>query len=321
MHADDVEERLLVHGVAFARARGIVGDARAGEVCLTAHDRGERGGPIAAVIAIIRNAHPHQQRAEVRIAQAQRAEIVRVLRDLLGGIGRVVDQNFLRDDHRIDRRAGRPRRRSAIGLHELHQVERREVAGRIVQEHVFRARVRRIDARRVLRRVPAVHRGVELHAGVAALPRSFGNFVHQVAGFQALHRLHGKARFGPPIAVADHGFHEFVGDADAVVGVLEKDRPVGFAVERRIVAGVDQRVRFLFFLRLAPDELLDVGMIRVEDHHLGRAARFAAALDDARKSVKALHEAQAGRRRGRRLRANRLLHAAWKDSCRCRSPT
>jgi hypothetical protein len=48
----------------------------------------------------------------------------------------------------------------------------------------------------------------------------------------------------------------------------------------------------LFLLGFAPDELLDVGVINVEDDHLGGAARLAAALDDAGESVEAFHETQ-----------------------------
>ena len=55
--------------------------------------------------------------------------------------------------------------------------------------------------------------------------------------------------------VAHHRLHEFVGGAHGVVGVLEEDRAVRFAVERGIVARIDQRVGLLLFLRLAPDEL------------------------------------------------------------------
>src|SRR5687767_504807 len=42
---------------------------------------------------------------------------------------------------------------------------------------------------------------------------------------------------------------------------------------------------------LAPDELLDVGMVDVEDDHLGRAPRLAARLDRAGGGVGATHEA------------------------------
>ena len=126
--------------------------------------------------------------------------------------------------------------------------------------------------------------------------------------------------FGPPFAVFDDGLHEFVGGADGVVGVLEEDGAVGVAIERGIVAGFDEGVGLLLFLGLAPDEAFDIGMVGVEDHHLGGAAGLAAGLDDAGEGVEALHEgersggAAAARENGRLLRAGRR---GWS---RCRSP-
>ena len=68
---------------------------------------------------------------------------------------------------------------------------------------------------------------------------------------------------------------------------------IGLGVRARtVVAGPDQREGLGLFLRLALDEVDDVRMIHVQDHHLGRAARFAAALDDAGERVKPAHEAQ-----------------------------
>ena len=133
---------------------------------------------------------------------------------------------------------------------------------------------------------------VELHAGVAAHPRRVGDGAHQVARAMPLHRLAVDHGLGPPVLVVHHGLHEIVGHAHAVVGVLEKNRRVGLAVERRVVARVHQRVGLLLFLGLAPDEIVDVGVVRVEDHHLGGPARLAAGLDDAREGVEALHETQ-----------------------------
>ena len=100
-----------------------------------------------------------------------------------------------------------------------------------------------------------------------------------------------------PGAVVEHRAHELVGHPHAVVRVLEEDRRVGRAGERAVVAGVDERPGLLLFLHLAVDELDDVGMIGVEDDHLGRAARLAARLDDAGKRVVALHERDRARRR------------------------
>ncbi len=51
-------------------------------------------------------------------------------------------------------------------------------------------------------------------------------------------------------------------------------------------------MRLGFFFGFALDEVDDVGMVDVEDDHLGGAAGLAAGLDDAGEGVEALHEAE-----------------------------
>ena len=57
-----------------------------------------------------------------------------------------------------------------LGVVELHQVDRGEVAGRVVKEHVFRTRVARIDPAAFGAGVPGVDGRVELDTGIGALP-------------------------------------------------------------------------------------------------------------------------------------------------------
>ena len=227
---------------------------------------------------------------EVGEAEAERAEVMRVLGDALGRISGVVDQDFLRDDQRVDGVAETFDVERAVALPKLHQVQRRQVAGRVVKEHVFRAGVRRVDAVGVLRRVPLVDGGVELHARVAALVGGFRDVLEQLAGLLAVLLPLGEYRARPPLFVLRGGLHELVGGADGVVGVLKGDGLVGVAVEGAVKAGFDEGPSLALLLGLAPDEVLDVGMVGVEDDHLGGAAGFAAGLDDAGEGVKTLHE-------------------------------
>ena len=114
--------------------------------------------------------------------------------------------------------------------------------------------------------------------------------LHDVACLHALHDVpvdHGAQR---PVSVVGDGLHELIRDAHAVVGVLEEDGAVGLTVEGAIVAGVDEGPGFLLFFGLAPDVFDDVGVISVEDHHLGRATGLTATLDDASEGVVAFHE-------------------------------
>ena len=136
-----------------------------------------------------RQAAVHQQRAEVGVAEAERAVVVRVLRDLLGGVAGRVDDDFHRGGDDGDGVAIAFDVEGATGGEELHQVEAGEVAGGVVEEHVLAARIAGVDAGGVLAGVPAVDGGVVLHAGVAALPGGFSDSVHDVAGLVSLYRL------------------------------------------------------------------------------------------------------------------------------------
>ena len=82
------------------------------------------------------------------------------------------------------------------------------------------------------------------------------------------------------VAVLDRA-HELVGDADGVVGVLVLDAGDVLAAEVHVEPGVAQRADLVLLARLGLDELLDVGVVDVEDDHLGRAAGGAAGLDGA----------------------------------------
>ena len=72
----------------------------------------------------------------------------------------------------------------AVGR-ELQQIHAGQVAGGVVEEHVFAAGIAGVDAGGVLRSVPAVDGGVVLHAGIAAVPGGVGNFVEQLFGFES----------------------------------------------------------------------------------------------------------------------------------------
>ena len=173
----------------------------------------------------------------------------------------------------------------------LQQVDRRQVARRVVEVHVLRARVRAVDAARRVSGVPPVDRGVELEARVGALPRGLGDLAPEVAGPDRLDDLAGGDRLETPVGVVDDGLHELVGDAHRVVGVLVLDRERVGAVEVHVEAGVAQHASLALLFDLAPDELFDVGVVDVEDDHLGGAPGLATRLDRAGRRVGAAHEA------------------------------
>ena len=279
VHLHHVEHRVAVGGETLERAdrRGELGARAVGG---TVEDRGERPAQPAARVAVVGDAVGHQQAAEVGVAEAQRPVEVAVLGDPLRRIARVVNQDFL--GHEEDPAGGgEPLHvERAVGLAELHQVDAREVAGGVVEEHVFGARIAGVDAAGVGAGVPAVDRGVVLHPRVAALPGALGHPVHHLASLVARTGLRGIGDpAGGPGVVAIERLHELVGEPHRKVGVLEQDRAVGLAVEVGVVAPLfDQHAGLLLLLRLALDEFHDVGVVDLQRLHLGGPAGLPAAL-------------------------------------------
>ena len=171
--------RIAGEGAELGRhfGRGGVGDA--------GHDRGQRAADGAAGLGVIGNARRHQEAADIGVAQAERAVFVGQLRDFLG--------RELRHHHRDFENDGPQPHRVLVAcdvehlgvlVAERQQVQRGEIAGRVVQEHVFRARIGRADFARGRAGVPVVDRGVELQAGIGAGPGGVADLLPQLARLQ-----------------------------------------------------------------------------------------------------------------------------------------
>ena len=286
-HAQHV---LGVLGVAGEGAHAGGGAGRGG-IGMTGHERGDGRGQRTTLIGVVGKTEGHEQGADVGVAQPELTELVGVLTDRDGRVIGVADEDLLRGEHDLDGVAVGLDIEGVIGREVLEQVDAGEVAGRVVDVHVLGAGVRTVDATGVAGGVPVVDGGVELHAGVGALPCGLGDLTHEVAGLDGLDD--GAVAHGTqvPIGVVDHGLHELVGDTHGVVGVLVLDGGDVGAVEIHVEAGVAQRTGLLLLTGLAPDELLDIGVIGVEDDHLGGAAGLATGLDRAGRRVGATHEA------------------------------
>ena len=83
----------------------------------------------------------HDERTEVRVAEPERAEDVGVLRDFLDRVARVIDHDFLRGDEDAHGRLESFDIELAVRGLELHQVQRGQIAGGVIEEEIFRARV------------------------------------------------------------------------------------------------------------------------------------------------------------------------------------
>ena len=304
VHAQHAQHVLLVGGEpgerAHARRR-----AGAGGVGVPAHQRGERTGPCPSRLRVVGQAERHQRGPEVGVAEAELAEGVARLGDLLGGVVGPPDEDLLRRQHHLDRVAEGVDV-EAVVVEELQEVDRGEIARAVVEVEILAAGVAGLDAAGARRRVPAVDGGVELQTGVGALPCGLGDLAPQVAGRHGAQRLTGGDRVQRPVGVGDDRLHELVGDAHRVVGVLVLHRERVAAVEVHVEAVVAQDAGLAFLDGLAPHELLDVRVVDVEDHHLGGAPRLAAGLDRAGRGVGAAHEAH---RSGRRATAAHSLDA------------
>src|SRR6202012_5863448 len=112
VHADDVEEGLAVDveaGAGTAVAVGALGERRGGterraglgdagglRVGVAAEDGGDGGGEGAAGVGVVGQAEVHEKSAEVGVAEAEWAVVVRVAADLLGGVAGGVNDDLHR---------------------------------------------------------------------------------------------------------------------------------------------------------------------------------------------------------------------------------
>ena len=307
----DALVRRGVAGVAVVRAddRGELGGAlvrRAG------HQRGDGAGEGAAAVGVVRVAGGHQQGAEVGVADAQLAEGAGVLADLLRREVREADRDVHRGDDQLDDLGEALGLEGlvalAVVLEELHQVQRGEVAGRVVQVHVLAARVRAVDPAGLRAGVPGVDGVVVLDAGVGAGPGGLGHLAEERLGVDLLDDVAGHAGRRPNLPPSSTAFMNVVVHADRVVGVLVLDGRDVVAAQVHVEARVAQGADLLLFLHLGLDEVLDVGVVDVEDDHLGRAARGATRLDRSCGGVGTAHEGD--RTGGVAARGQQLLGGA-----------
>src|SRR5262249_46290814 len=150
------------------------GDFRALFVGVAGHDRGDGPGQGAAFVGIIRQTIAHDQRAEIGVAEAERAEDMGILGDVLGRITGVVDENFLGGDEDAHGGFETFGVKPAVLTLEFHQVQRRQVAGGVVDENVFGTRIGGVDRFGAFARVPFLNGAVVLQAGITANPGAFG---------------------------------------------------------------------------------------------------------------------------------------------------
>ncbi len=180
MVADDAQHVLAVRLIAGegAELARHFGGRRIGHA---GHDRGERAADRARFVGVVGDAGRHQQAADIGVAQAERAVAVESTAISFDGncaiiteISSTMVQSRTACSYDVDvELLGRV-------VTELQQVQRREIARRVVEEHVFRARVRRADRAGRRAGVPVVDGRVELNAGIGACPGGVTDLVPEV---------------------------------------------------------------------------------------------------------------------------------------------
>ncbi|MNI16182.1 hypothetical protein D3C73_695080 [compost metagenome] len=364
MVADDPQHAFAVRRKIRERSK-LAGHFSRGRIGNTGHDRGQRTGNRTPFLRIVGDTRRHKETADVCVAEAERAVLVGEFGDFL--------RRELRHHHRHFENDG-PQANGmfVVGdrnvlrclVLELQKVERSKVACRVVEEHVFRARVGAADRAAGRRSVPVVHRRVEVDARIGRRPCGIGNLFPQILGLQGLHDLAVLTGGQVPLAIVFDSLEEVVLQRDGVVGVLARHGEVGFRIPVRVIglelkilvtllgelddaldvvfrnqvllgsadfalqgrvlqrviaivvtafavdAGLHDRLQvlgddlrtgdeggnLLLFLDLPVDVFLDIRMVDIDNHHLGRATGRAARLDRAGCPVTDLQEAhQAGR--------------------------
>src|SRR5882672_9392095 len=146
------------------------------------------------------------------------------------------------------------------------QVGGSQIAGGVVQEHVFRARIGGADLAGRLAGVPVVHGGVEVQAGIGRGPGGVADLFPEVARFKSLGHLLVGAADQVPVAIGFHRAQKVVLERYRVVGVLAGDREVGLRIP---VGVVDREIDLFISLAGELDDALDHA---VGDH--GAAGEF-----------------------------------------------
>ena len=247
-----------VGGVPFvARKRAeLPGHFRRNRVGFTAQDRCQRGAGRPALVGIVADPHVHQQTAEVCVAESQGPEPVRQLGNSL--------RRKLGHQHRdLQRHRQQPDRVQVLGdveaavIVEVQEVYGRKVAGRVVEEHVFRAGVGRPDLSVLGTGVPCIYRVVILNTRVGAGPRRVPYVLPEVLGTDRPRDLVVGPAAQFPVAILFHRLHEGIGHSHRIVGILARDGCIGF---RFPIGVVDRKVDFGVSLPGILQHPVDVGL-------------------------------------------------------------
>ena len=308
MIAHDAKHVLAIRRVALERSV-LSGKQRALRIRTTRQDRTQHAADRATFLTVVGNARLHEHRAEVGISKTRRAIAPREIRDFLRRKCCHQHADFKHDRPEFNRvLVAFDIKASRLRVVELDQVDRREIARGVVEEHVLRAGIARVDASAFWAGVPRVDRAVVLHARISATPRREVDLVPKFVRRNGLGHRAINATHEVPVTVAIKRIEEAVGDTHRVVRVLTTHRRVCLAVEVVVELEIEllrelllivtkhlhafnERCHFDLFTDFPIHEMLDVWVIEIEANHLGCASRRATRLDRRRCAVTDLEEA------------------------------
>ena len=124
----------------------------------------------------------------------------------------------------------------AVVRQECAEVQARQIAGGVIQEHVLRAGVGSIDAAILGAGVPVIDGGVELQARIGAGPGRSVDLLPEITGQKLLGCFSIGAVLKFEITVTLQRPHEGVRHPHRVVGIHAAHRGVGIAIPRGVIA-------------------------------------------------------------------------------------
>ena len=278
-------------------------------VSVSGHYRGECAGDGPPQLAVIRDPHLHEQGSEICITESQSAEFVAQPRDLLarklGHQNRNLQYHGPEPDGMAVLINGKILMALLVGFQKLQKVYRGEIAGGVIQKHVFAAGIAGIYPPVGRTGVPLVYRRIVLHAGIGACPGGISDIVPEFAGFH-LPAGFWRPVFFPgffklrppkklPVFVAVYRLQKFLRYSDGIVGILSRNCGIRFPVEIRRVTGLRQCRHFFLFIHLPVHKFENIRMINVQTNHFGRPAGGSAGFYGSSGAVADFQEAHQAR--------------------------
>ena len=195
---------------------------------------GTRNRP--AFFRIVSNSHNHEHCAEIGVTQTKCPEFITLLGDrliwkLCHGYGDFKCESPQPAGMSIVFNFKQP----FFFVIKFHQVDRSQVTGRIIQEHVFRAGIGSAYFSVFRAGMPFVDGGMKLQSRIGTGPGRKIHFIPEIPGRQSLCGFSICPADQVPVAITLHTFHKFIGQSNRIVGILPRNGHITFRSPTGIV--------------------------------------------------------------------------------------